>query len=72
VHAASAQLLLRAQAKGMARTDMNGDDMFALMTSLGWAIDQPSFAPRADHLFRIMTGAILTSSSGDDVKKAEF
>lgn len=64
VHAASARLLLRAQAEGIARADMNGDDMFALMSALGWAVDQPSFAPRADPLFRIIAGAILTNPSG--------
>ncbi|MBZ9916639.1 MULTISPECIES: TetR/AcrR family transcriptional regulator [unclassified Mesorhizobium] len=63
VHSASARLLLRAQAEGAARPDMNGDDLFALMTALGWAVDQPSFAPRADHLFRIITGAILANPS---------
>ncbi|CAL4869687.1 hypothetical protein MMA231_03979 (plasmid) [Asticcacaulis sp. MM231] len=72
VHAASTKLLLRAQTRGLARTDMNGDDLFALMTSLGWAADQPSFAPRADQLFRIMTGAILTSSASDNLKNAAF
>ncbi|HVI55715.1 MAG TPA: helix-turn-helix domain-containing protein [Luteibacter sp.] len=63
VHSASARILLRAQAEGTARADMNGDDLFALMTALGWAVDQPSFAPRADHLVHLITGAILTSPS---------
>ena len=49
---------------------MNGDDLFALMTALGWAVDQPSFAPRADHLFHIIASAILTNPSSNDVKKA--
>lgn len=70
VHSASARLLLRAQAAGAARDDMNGDDLFALMTALGWAVDQPSFASRADHLVRLMTSAILTSRSCDDAAKA--
>ena len=61
VHSASARLLLRAQAEGTARTDMNGDDLFALMTALGWAVEQPSFAPRADHLVDLITSAILPS-----------
>lgn len=67
VHAASARLLVRAQADGMARADMSGDDLFALMSALGWLVDLPSFAPRADHLFDIIASAILTSppSSGD-------
>ncbi|MFK3777228.1 TetR/AcrR family transcriptional regulator [Agrobacterium sp. NPDC089420] len=64
VHSATARLLVRAQAGGAARADMNGDDLFALMTALGWAVDQPSFAPRADHLVRLVTSTILTNKSG--------
>lgn len=71
VHSAGAQLLLRAQGEGTARTDMSGDDLFALITALGWAVDQPSFAPRAEHLVRLMTSAILTNQSGDDVEKPQ-
>jgi len=70
VHAAGARLLLRAQAEGTARPDMNGDDLFALITALGWAVDQPSFAPRADHLVHLVASAILTHWPRDDVKKA--
>jgi AcrR family transcriptional regulator len=70
VHSAGARLLLRAQGEGTARADMNGDDLFALITALGWAIDQPSFAPRADHLVHLITSAILTTPSSHDVKKA--
>jgi hypothetical protein len=55
------------KAEGTARADMNGDDLFALMTALGWAVDQPSFAPRADHLLHLMTGAILTNPPRNDV-----
>jgi AcrR family transcriptional regulator len=68
--AAGARLLLRAQAKGTARADMNADDLFALMSALGWLFDQPSFAPRANHLFHLITSAILTNPSSNDVKKA--
>jgi AcrR family transcriptional regulator len=64
VHSAGARLLLRAQDEGTARADMNGDDLFALITALGWAVDQPSFAPRADHLFQIIASAILTNRIG--------
>lgn len=71
VHSASARLLLRAQAEGVARADMNGDDLFALMTALGWAVDQPSFAPRADHLSRLITGAILTKAPSSDTRAPE-
>ena len=70
VHAAGARLLLRAQAEGTARADMDGDDLFALMSALGWLVDQPSFAPRADHLFHIIASAILTNRSSKNVKKA--
>lgn len=72
VHSASARLLIRAQAEGTARADMNGDDLFALMTALGWAVDQPSFAPRADHLVHLITSTILTNRLGNNVKKATF
>jgi AcrR family transcriptional regulator len=61
VHSAGERLLLRAQAEGTARADMNGGDLFALISALAWAAGQPSFAPRADHLFHIIAGAILTS-----------
>ena len=70
VHAAGARLLLRAQAEGTARADMDGDDLFALMSALAWLAGQPSFAPRADHLFHLITSAILTNRPSSDVKKA--
>jgi AcrR family transcriptional regulator len=60
VHSAGERLLLRAQAEGTARADMDGVDLFALMSALGWLDDQPAFAPRADHLFDVIAGAILT------------
>ncbi|AJZ61977.1 bacterial regulatory s, tetR family protein [Paraburkholderia fungorum] len=69
VHSASARLLLRAQAEGTARADMNGDDLFGLMAALGWLVDLPSFAPRADHLVHIVTSGILPDRSGNDVEK---
>jgi len=40
------------------------------MSALGWAVDQPSFAARADHLFHIVASAILTNPLGNDVEKA--
>jgi hypothetical protein len=70
VHSASGRLLRRAQAEGTARTDMNGDDLFGLMSALGWLVDLPSFAPRADHLFHILASAILTNRPGKDGGKA--
>jgi AcrR family transcriptional regulator len=71
VHSASARLLLHAQATGTARADMNGDDLFGLMAALGWLVDLPSFAPRADHLVHLITSAILTKRPGNDVKKKD-
>ena len=67
VHSAGARLLVRAQAEGTARADMDKDDLFALMAALGWLVDQPAFAPRADHLFHVIAGAILTNPSNNDV-----
>jgi AcrR family transcriptional regulator len=63
VHASGARLLLRAQTEGSARVDMDGVDLFALMSGLGWLADQTAFAPREDHLFDMVTGAILAKRS---------
>jgi AcrR family transcriptional regulator len=67
---AGARLLLRAQAEGTARRDMDGIDLFALMSALGWLVGQPEFAPRGDHLFDVIMSAILTNRPSSDVKKA--
>ena len=69
VHSVGARLLLRAQAEGTARADMNGDDLFALMAALAWLAGQPAFAPRADHLFDVIASAILTSPSDFSIRK---
>lgn len=58
--AAGAQLLARAQAAGVARTDIDGADLFALVAALAWLGDQPVLAPRAEHLFGVIAGALLT------------
>src|SRR5258705_1769440 len=71
VHSASARLLLRGQTEGTARTDMTGDDLFGLMSALGWLVDLPSFAPRADHLAHIVASAILPNLASSNVKKAK-
>lgn len=60
LRSAGARLLLLAQAAGMARADIDGVDLFALIGALGWLGDQPSFASRADHLFDVVASAILT------------
>lgn len=60
LRAAGARLLVRAQAAGIARADLDGTELFALVAALAWLSDQPSLAPRADHLFEVVTSAILT------------
>jgi len=58
MRAAGTRLLTRAQAAGVARTDLDGTDLFALVGALAWLNDQPSSAPRADHLFDVIASAI--------------
>jgi AcrR family transcriptional regulator len=60
MRAAGTRLLSRAQAENVARSDIDGVDLFALVGALAWLGDQPSLASRADHLFDIIAGAILT------------
>ncbi len=57
---AGTRLLLRAQAKGAARSDMDGNDLFALISALAWLADQPPLVPRAGHLFDVIASAILS------------
>ncbi|MFD9095898.1 TetR/AcrR family transcriptional regulator [Streptomyces collinus] len=59
LRAAGARLLTRAQAAGVARSDVDGADLFALIAMLAWLGDQPSLAPRADHLFEVVAYAML-------------
>ncbi|MFJ9024976.1 TetR/AcrR family transcriptional regulator [Streptomyces sp. NPDC102259] len=63
LRAAGARLLTRAQAEGAARTDIDGTDLFALIAALAWLSDQPSLAPRADHLFDVVASAIMTNAA---------
>jgi AcrR family transcriptional regulator len=65
---AGTRLLARAQAEGLARTDMDGDDLFSLAAALAWLSNQPSSAPRAEHLFRIIASAILTDQSSSNFR----
>lgn len=60
---AGTQLLERAQGEGVARSDIDGTDLFALVGALAWLGDQPALAPRADHLFDVITDAILARST---------
>lgn len=69
MRAAGTRLLARAQAEGTARADIDGTDVFALAAALAWLGDQPSVAPRADHLFGVVAGAILTDKADRDAKK---
>lgn len=69
LRSAGTRLLLRAQAKGTARTDIDGIDLFALIGALGWVGDQPSFASRADHLFDVVASAILTNPSSSGIRE---
>ncbi|MCO5994393.1 TetR/AcrR family transcriptional regulator [Actinoallomurus rhizosphaericola] len=67
LRAAGARLLTRAQAAGMARGDIDGDDLFALIAMLAWAGDQPSLAPRADRLFEVVASAVLPAAAGQSM-----
>ncbi|MFE7978377.1 TetR/AcrR family transcriptional regulator [Streptomyces shenzhenensis] len=68
LRATGARLLTRAQAAGTARTDIDGADLFALIAALAWLGDQPSLAPRADHLFDVVASAILTGAASSDTE----
>lgn len=59
MRAGGAKLLSRAQAAGVARTDIDGTDLYALAGALAWLRAQSSLASRADHLFSVITSAIL-------------
>lgn len=67
MRAAGARLLALAQAEGMARSDIDSGDLFALLGALAWLGDQPSLAPRADHLFGVIASAILTNRASSEV-----
>jgi AcrR family transcriptional regulator len=66
LHDAGARALERAHTAGIARADVDGTDLFALVAALAWLYDQPSLAQRADHLFGVISSAVLTdqASSG--------
>jgi len=69
LHDAGTRALERAQAAGIARADIDGTDLFALVASLAWLYDQPSLALRADRLFGVISSAILTSQAGSGVSE---
>lgn len=68
VRAAGTRLLTRAQRAGVARPDVDGTELFALIAALGWLGDQAALAPRADRLFHLIVGAILTGPADSTVK----
>jgi AcrR family transcriptional regulator len=63
VHAAGTRILERAQAQGGAQPDVKGEDLFGLMCGLGWLVDLPPFAPRADHLADLLRRAVLNEAT---------
>ena len=69
LHSAGARLLSRAQAEGTARTDLDGEDLFALMSAFGWLVDQPSFTSRADHLLHVLASALLTDRPSNGTQR---
>jgi AcrR family transcriptional regulator len=64
LHDMGARLLDRAQGAGVARADIDGTDLFALVGTMAWLYDQPSFAPRADHLVDLMSNMVLPGRAG--------
>ncbi|WP_438948032.1 hypothetical protein [Streptomyces alkaliterrae] len=62
MRASGTRLLVRAQAAGPARTDIDGTDLFAPAGALAWLGGQPPSAPRADHHLGIAVSAILTGA----------
>jgi AcrR family transcriptional regulator len=67
LHDAGTRLLYRAQRAGVARADIDGTDLFALVAAAAWVYDQPSLAPRADHLFSVMSSAVLPNEASHAV-----
>ncbi|NQE50030.1 TetR/AcrR family transcriptional regulator [Herbaspirillum rubrisubalbicans] len=62
---AGAALLSRAQAEGKARADLNGAELFDLIAAVAWLREQASHAARADRIFSIIAGAILSPSESN-------
>ncbi|WP_214323373.1 TetR/AcrR family transcriptional regulator [Nonomuraea sediminis] len=56
---AGARLLRNAQDAGYIRPDVDGTDLFALISAVGWIADQaPSVAARREHLFSLVIGGL--------------
>lgn len=69
LHEAGTRALGRAQAAGIARAEIDGTDLFALVAALAWVYDQPALALRADHLFGVISSAVLPGQSGSGVSQ---
>ncbi|THJ36750.1 TetR/AcrR family transcriptional regulator [Candidatus Frankia alpina] len=69
MRAAGTRLLTRAQAADVARTDLDGADLFALASSLAWLGDMPGLEARAEHLFGVVMSAILTNADSSDTEE---
>jgi hypothetical protein len=63
MRAVGTRLLSLAQDAGVARSDMGGVDLFAMIAALAWLNDQPSTAPRADHLLEVIASAVFARAS---------
>lgn len=66
MRAAGARLLAVAQEAGVARDDIDGDDLFALAEALAWLSDQPALGPRFDKLLDLVATAVLTPARAPD------
>lgn len=71
LRAAGARLLTRAQDAGIARTDIDGTDLFALVAMLAWLGDQPGLEARARHLLGVVMSSILTTAGTSDAERAQ-
>ena len=69
MRAAGTRLLTRAQTAGTAQADIDGADLFALVSGLAWLSDQPALTPRAGHLFGLIASTILTDQANADVRE---
>ncbi len=63
--AADTHLLVRTQARGRARADIDGTDLYALVDALAWLHNQPPFTTCADYLSDVIASAILTKPARD-------
>ena len=62
LHDIGARLLERAQTAGSARSDIDGTDLFALVSALSWVYDQPALADRANHLLGVIVSTVTVGT----------